>query len=76
MDYTNRNWFGLGGPRKVAKVRGRWVFVKAWNCCRRVMEDGTVQGVGIVQVGSRHLLYLGSAYGRLQWSVCFIGETE
>ncbi len=50
------NWFNLNPDfkRKVFGKNFKW-----FNCFRRVSNDGTYWGIGIIQIGKRHLLYIG-----------------
>lgn len=43
---------------------------------RDIKDDGIHQGFGLLQVGSRHLLYIGSNEGRLHLCVGFLWFTR
>lgn len=63
------NWFNLGCPK--IKVFGRNVWL--WNCFNRKTSDGDHWwGVGLLQVGSRHLFFV----GHCGVSVLFVGKTS
>ena len=47
-------------------------YIKLYNCFNRVSNDGHFGGVGILQVGRRHLFFVGS----VGISILFIGETK
>jgi hypothetical protein len=49
------DWFNIKSPAFV--VRG--ITIKLWNLFNRNYVDGHWWGAGILQVGSRHLLYIG-----------------
>lgn len=62
-------WFNLGGP--CFKVGTRLVWL--WNAFNRHTADGDHWwGVGLLQIGNRHLLYV----GHNGVSVLFVGVTE
>ena len=58
------NWFGFKLGKVARRIGGSFVYVVLLQAFRRVMDDGTAQGVGLLQLGGRHLLYAGSSYGR------------
>lgn len=62
-------WFNAGSPN--LKIRGRNVWL--WNAFNRYTSDGEHWwGGGLLQVGRRHLLYVGHS----GVSVLFIGQTS
>ena len=82
MDWTNARWFNVGAPtwRPTLPGRGRQT-VKLWNLWRRYSADGRWWGVGLLQVGRRHLLYVGRTQGYPErevwsWSVLFWRHTR
>jgi hypothetical protein len=63
----NRHWFNISTPHLV--VRG--VFLKLFNCFNRRSTDGHFWGLGFLQVGHRHLFYVGHS----GVSIGFLGTT-
>lgn len=62
-------WFNIGGPR--ITIAGH--SVRLWNCFNRHTNDGEHWwGVGVIQVGRRHLFCLAHS-GK---SIFFLGKTE
>lgn len=64
---SNWRWFNWSPP--FFRVGGRPV--KLWNIFNRCSTEGHWWGVGVLQVGHRHLFFIG-------WcgvSIMFIGET-
>jgi len=76
----NLRWYGfkLGHIRNryIGKVGTRAVFFPgvtlAQSHRRFNRRDTASQGVGLLQVGGRHLLYIGSNDGALRLCLCFI----
>ena len=69
MDIGGVAWFNVSpGFFKIGKSRN----IKLWNLHVRDSTDGFWWGVGILQYGNRHLLFVGSA----GVSVFFIGKTR
>ena len=62
------NWFNVSAPAFRSPI-GR---VRLWNLFRRVSTDGTWWGFGLLQIGSRHLLYVGEQGVR----ALFLGKTR
>lgn len=54
-------WFNVSAPMWLLPVRWRhWVdAVVLWNLFNRVSVDGHWWGVGVLQLGHRHLAYVG-----------------
>jgi hypothetical protein len=63
-------WFNLGGP--CVKVGKRPIFVWLWNAFNRVTDADHWWGVGVMQIGRRHLCYI----GHNGISIAFIGKTR
>lgn len=61
-------WYNAGAPW--LRVPGTKFSLRLWNLFNRRSTDGHFWGVGIVQVGSRHLLYVGHS----GVSVAFVGQ--
>lgn len=66
-DSISLNWFNLSAPGIVWRCR----LIKPWNAfhhvydrewARRAEEPARQWGFGLLQVGRRHLLYVGHAY--------------
>jgi hypothetical protein len=55
MRWEGHRWFNLSAPW--FHRGGLWV--RLWNVFRRCSTDGHYWGIGILQVGQRHLLYIG-----------------
>ena len=61
-------WFNIGSP--VFTIKGR--YVRLWNCFNRRTSDGDHWwGVGLLQVGNRHLVFVGYC----GVNIAFIGQT-
>lgn len=70
LDWNGWTWFDLGGP--CFKVGTRPTFVWLWNAFNRHTADGDHWwGIGVLQVGNRHLCYIGHS----GVSIAFIGRT-
>lgn len=67
-------WFNVSGPYAVVRLpRQRAIYVCAWNLFNRRTADGEhYWGIGLMQIGHRHLCYIGHS----GWSLCFIGCSE
>jgi hypothetical protein len=60
-------WFNVSAPwMRIGRVN-----VKLWNFFNRVSTDGHWWGFGLLQIGKRHLLFVGFCGVR----ALFIGET-
>lgn len=72
-DSDSLNWFGV----KLAGVDRPRVptLILAQAHRRDVKDEGVNQGVGLVQIGGRHLLYVGSIGGRLRLCLAFVWLT-
>lgn len=61
-------WFNIGSP--VVRIKGR--NVRLWNLFNRHTSEGDHWwGVGIIQIGNRHLAFVGYCGIRF----LFVGET-
>lgn len=69
--HSNIRWFNLSAPRWTVRVLGHRVSVRLWNVFNRVSTEGHWWGVGVIQIGRRHLMYIDSAGVYVLW----IGET-
>ena len=52
------NWFNFN-PKFQGKVFGK--NFKWFNCFRRKTTEGLFWGIGLLQIGNRHLLYIGQS---------------
>ena len=68
FDFEGLNWFNVGSP---ALLLNR-LYIRAWNLHNRVSTDGHFWGIGILQISSRHLFYIGHD----SVSILFIGKTK
>jgi hypothetical protein len=58
VDYQNVRWFNLSDPWVLGKYRKP--SIRLWNCFNRHTRDGDhFWGIGVLQMGARHLLYMG-----------------
>ncbi len=65
------DWFNLSAP--MVKVGQR--YVRLWNLFNRRSTDGHWWGVGLVQIGTRHLAFVGREQGypeREVWAWSFL----
>lgn len=82
MDWSNRRWFNVSAPMWRLPIPGNERrTVRLWNAWRRLSNDGRWWGVGLLQIGRRHLLYVGRTQGYPErevwdWSVLFLGPTR
>ena len=55
------DWFNASAPMWLMPVKWRrWVSsVRLWNLHNRRSSEGWWWGIGVLQIGRRHLLYLG-----------------
>lgn len=68
QDNIDFNWFNLN-PEFNGKVFGR--NFKWFNCFRRLVEGNTLYwGIGLLQIGKRHLFYIGQS----SISILYIGK--
>lgn len=67
------SWFNLGGPTFMIKrtSHSRPIFVWFWNAFNRVTTEGHYWGFGILQIGNRHLFFVGNTGIR----AFFLGRT-
>jgi hypothetical protein len=61
----NPRWFNVSAPYWRVTLPGRddRTGVRLWNLFRRVSTDGHWWGVGLLQVGQRHLFLIGRTSG-------------
>lgn len=73
-EWSGWRWFNLSGPTFIIRrYPARPIFIWPWGCFNRHAADGDHWwGVGIVQIGNRHLFYVGHS----GVSIFFIGRTE
>lgn len=69
----DRHWFNASAKPLLIKGRS----VRLWNLFKRRSTEGHWWGVGLLQVGTRHLLFLGRVQGypeREVWAcdLCFL----
>lgn len=86
MDYTSRRWFNVSAPVLRIGKSGHKRFVWLWTCHRRYATDYNQWGVGLLQIGNRHMAYIGHiheypyddypASRYWQWSFLFVGRTR
>ena len=70
-DWHTLRWFNVSGPCFKLAWRRRVNFLWLWNCFNRRTADGDHWwGVGVLQVGHRHLLYMGHS----GISILFLGR--
>lgn len=70
-------WFNISAP--LWRIKGQPV--RLWNLFRRYSTEGHWWGVGLLQVGNRHLLFVGRVQGypeREVWSLSalFLGASR
>lgn len=73
------SWFNVSAPMWIVGwFRGHQVTLRLWNLFNRVSSEGHSWGVGLLQVGRRHLFYIGKRgfIGRVRVLCGFIGRTE
>jgi hypothetical protein len=82
-DYTAPTWFNLSSPHWMipAPHRAGKMTIRLWNLHRRHSKnDGRWWGVGVLQIGRRHLAYIGRVDDRegSRWQFClfFLGQTR
>lgn len=69
----NVRWFNASSPFFGKTMFGKYVFVRLWNLFNRRTKDGEhFWGIGVLQVGNRHLAYIGHG----GTSFLFMGKTE
>jgi hypothetical protein len=74
FDCDSINYFGVKVARgKPSKALPRMTLFQVF---RRSLAAGVVQGVSFVQIGKRHLVYLGSENGSLRIAVGFLWLTR
>ena len=63
-------WFNANAGFRKSKIFGQhWKF---FNLFRRVNANMNIWGVGLLQIGNRHLFYIGSN----AFSIFFLGKTK
>ena len=67
-------WFNLGAPVIRVRIPGRFfpVRIKLWNLFRNCSNYGHQWGIGLLQIGKRHLFFVGFC----GVSVLFFGKTD
>ena len=68
MSTISWDWFNLSG--KVFKMFGK--YCKLWNLFNRNSTIGHHWGIGVLQIGHRHLFFVGTA----GVSIVFFGRTR
>lgn len=68
FDYDSLDYFWL----KVLRLRIGTLF----QVFRRSLNDGVVQGISLVQIGTRHAFYIGSERGALRLCLAFAWLTR
>lgn len=73
MEFDSFRWCNVGGPviwctcSNLKRIR-----IKLWNAFNRETLDDHYWGYGLLQIGSRHLFFVGHS----GVSILFIGETK
>jgi hypothetical protein len=67
----NWRWFNWSSPMIGLGQSGRRAYVRLWNLFNRCSADGHWWGLGILQIGNRHLFCV--AHSGV--SILFIGKT-
>lgn len=62
------NWFNVSS--KMHRINNK--HLRLWNLFHRDSKDGRYWGVGILQIGQRHLFYI--SYNAI--SILFIGKSK
>lgn len=57
--WEGRRWFNISSPFLTARWRRGHLFLRLWNLYNRRAVQGHFWGFGILQINSRHLLYIG-----------------
>ncbi len=72
-EWSTRRWFNLSGPSfKIGLPNNRVNFLWLWNAFNRHTAEGDHWwGVGVLQIGHRHLFFVGFC----GISIAFIGKT-
>jgi hypothetical protein len=65
-------WFNFSSPYFSKTIYGKYLFIRLWNFFNRVSKDGHFWGIGLLQIGNRHLIYVGHS----GISLFFIGESK